>query len=205
MINISWKATGVFALKRGEASDLVVRAASLVLQAALMEWASGRGRVRSRLSDRFGSAAFATHGFTQRNDGYRRQQRKTMGQPRPYFSPRRASYAKLATALAKSNAMAALRALQVMSRTAHTLALVQRPGGYLISATDGKRATRVKITFPGARVLNKLGARGEVYRREFRDLSRGHDLNNILIRADELFTDQLKMQLARVTPRKITS
>jgi hypothetical protein len=204
MIDITWKGTGIFALKRGQAPDLVMRAASLVLQAALMEWASGRGKVRSRLADRFGSGAFSKYGFTQRNRGYQNQQRKAMGQPRPYFSPRRANYAKLATGIAKGNAIAALRALQDMSRNAHTATLVQRPGGYLISSSDGSRTTRVKITFPGARVLNKLGAKGEIYRQEFRDLNRGGDLNNILIRADELFTDQLKAQLTRVAPRRIT-
>lgn len=205
MIDITWNGTGLFAIKRGKAPDLVMRATSVVLQLALMEWASGKGQVRSKLADRFGPGAFAKYGFTPRNRGYQNQQRKAMGQPRPYFSPRRMNYAKLATGLATGNALAALRGLQEISRNAHTATLVQRPGGYLISGTNGSRTTRVKITFPGARILNRLGAKGDVYRKEFRDLNRGSDLAKILMRADDIFAEQLEKQLSRLPLRRITS
>lgn len=165
------------------------------LKRSLTNYATGRASVS--VKDRFKPSAFAVYGLKSRQGRYQERQRKLNGYVSPYRSPRRkASFDKLAMAVldvargqVNGNALAA--ALKsATSNKPHMADLVTRPGGYRISSTAGGRKIRTKIAWPGARVLNRLGNTGIVYRKQFPDLRLGgnRDANAILREAGRYYT-----------------
>ena len=66
--------------------------------------------------------------------------------------------------------------------------LITRTGGYAISVRGGT-TLKVKLTLPGARILNRGGAKNEIYRQQLLDFSLGggRDKSYIYARTAELF------------------
>lgn len=206
MINVTWKAKGVFAVRQGKAAPLLSQASSQSLQAAMVEWATGRGRTFATLADRMKPTAFSVYGFARRTVKYRKKQQRVLGQVRPYYSPRGIDLSGLIIAAARGNGNALLAAAARIQRSEHMANLVTRPGGFTLqSRTSGRRAT-VSIRYPGAKALNIGGAKSLKYRQEFTDwqMGGGRDANAVMARAQEIFSVEFKRGLDAIPTRRIS-
>lgn len=205
MIQIAWKATGVFAVRVGKAEPLIAQAGASAVRTSLFEWASGTGQTQTRLADRLAPSGFNVYGFTKRAQEYQWRQRKALGVVRPYFSPRDIDLSDFAIALARGKAFQVLRAAQRISRTEHMARLVVRPGGFTLATSRGARRVAVTIRYPGARILNRGGPQTEIYRQEFRDFSRGgrRDARAIINRTQVIFGTEFGRLLDRMPARRI--
>jgi hypothetical protein len=176
VIKLTMKFTGLFGrVKRGEGRAMANEAGRAAVTQAMTEWVTRRGD--PSLSARMAPGAFSTYGMTKRSEKYTKEQRRANGVIQPYASPRRPNVQKLALIIAraeKTNPQQLLRALRELHRlhTTPMRQLVVRPGGYRIMV-GGSNTVRARITLPGARILNKAGPKGEVYRRELLDFSKG--------------------------------
>lgn len=163
-------------VRKGDLGNEVKARTKSCLEDAVKEWVTGRQS--ASLSSRMKPGALGTYGFKRRSPEYVKQQIRSLGAETPYASPRgNLNFARLATELAKganANPLAIARAMQSLARNMRTpmRKLVVRPGGYLVRVTGGTKL-KVKITLPGARILNKGGSRNEAYRRELLDFSKG--------------------------------
>lgn len=205
MINVTWKAKGIFAVRQGKAAPLLSQASAVCLQASLNEWASGKGRTFTTLADRMKPTAFSVYGFTRRTVQYRKKQQRILGQVRPYYSPRGLDVSRLAIAAIRGNGNAFLAAFAAIQRSDHMANLVVKPGGYLLhTRTSGRRAT-VAIRFPGARALNVGGAKSAKYRQEFADwnMGGGRDAAAVMVRAREIFASEFAKNLNAIPDRRI--
>jgi hypothetical protein len=197
MFTVGWTAKGIYATAKVGDSAIVARAWLSAGKQALEEYVTGRGH--PALIDRFQASAFARYGFAGRTPKYQKAQMKWLGAVLPYVSPRRGSYGAVATALLKGNLSKAMHAFNRSQGGPRMRDLVRQPGiGYRITAS-GKRLLVLRLRLPGARALNQLGGRGEVYRQQFVDLSRGggRDIRWITWRAGQLYGRNLKAELAR--------
>jgi hypothetical protein len=196
VINISIRASGVFAARTAKAAPLINQASASSIRMAMHEWATGRGRTATELGDRFTATAFSAYGFTRRTPKYRKAQRRAFGSERPYRSPRTVNISAALAAGLRGNGQALIAAAARIMRAEHMERLVQRPGGFLIKTRTGSRRASVAIRFPGARALNIGGAKNAIYRKEFPDLSMGggRDARAIMDRAQEIFRTEFKKQ-----------
>ena len=175
--------------------------AGAALMQALAEYASGRLRGAS-IKDRFQAAAWGRYGFTPRTAEYRKRQHRISGTIQPYVSPRRADLARLALALAKTakgaSSEAAVNVVREVSRAMlpRMRDLVRKPGiGHRIIRSGGARRVILRLTWPGARMLNRGNdALCAVYRQEFADLRRGggRDWAAITARAQTIYIGALQ-------------
>lgn len=177
MINIKLTFGGLLGrVRKGDIGNEVKARTKSCLEEAVKDWVTGRQS--ASLSSRMKPGAIGTYGFKRRSPEYVKQQIRRLGAEIPYASPRYAlNFARLATELAKgarANPLALARAAQSLARNMRTpmRKLVVRPGGYLIRITGGT-AIKVKLTLPGARIMNKGGSRNEAYRRELLDFDKG--------------------------------
>lgn len=177
------------------ANELKARTKSC-LEDAVKEWVTGKQS--ASLSSRMKPGAFGVYGFKRRSPEYVKQQIRSLGAETPYASPRgNLNFARLALELSKgssANPLAIARAMQSLARNMRTpmRKLVTRPGGYLIRVT-GARKVSVKITLPGARILNRGGSRNEAYRNELLDFNKGggRDRAFIFARCNELMQSRV--------------
>lgn len=188
MISMKMSFSGLFGrLRKGDLANEVRTRTRSCLEDAVKDWVTGKQD--PSLSSRVGPAALATYGFKRRSPAYVKQQIRTLGREQPYASPRWTNYGRLADALLKGDPRAILRATQWLVRNSRTpmRKLITRPGGYAISVKGGN-TLKVKITLPGARILNRGGSRNEVYRKQLLDMSLGggRDRAFIYARCQEL-------------------
>jgi len=211
MFSIQTKASGLFSFVqkgKGTAQRVVAGNWAAALEVALTEYALGTLQ-GAKLADRFKPGAKAVYGFASRSAGYEAQQSKANGGATPYLSPRRrTSIGNLGFALARAaagQASAAEVIAQVKKLTdnirrnnRHMRDLVTTPGGFRITTKPGRK-TVTKITYPGARILNKGGQRSAIYRRQFPDLRMGggRDMIAILARAKKLYLTGLLADINR--------
>ena len=218
MFQIEQRNSGLIELVRrskGKLDALVSRHFAIALTAALTEYAMGSLRP-ANLGDRFKPGAMGVYGFFRRSPKYEKRQMKINGGVTPYFSPRsRANIAKVATSAAKFAATPGVAGAQQVIKDLAQLAeqakrkgqrmkaMVMRPGGFTIQ-TRGKRKIMTRITYPGARILNRAGPKSKVYRKEFSDLRMGNarDAKAILARAQEIYSRSFKAEIDR-TPLAI--
>lgn len=205
MLAFALTARGVFAARTGQAEPLLAQASAGCLRGSLNEWATGRGSTATKLADRLAPSAFQVYGFAKRSAKYMKAQRKALGAPRPYYSPRSLDISRLAVAALRGKANALVAAAKHLVRQEHMASLIVRPGGFtLVSTVNGKTA-RVVIKYPGARALNQGGAKNAIFRQELADWSKGggRDARAVLARAQELFDRDFAAQFARLGTRKI--
>lgn len=163
-------------VRKGDLGNEVKRRTKSCLEDAVRDWVTGRQS--ASLSSRMKPGAIGAYGFKRRSPKYVKQQIRSMGAETPYASPRGTlNFARLTTELLKggnANPLVIARAMKSLARNMRTpmRKLVVRPGGYLIRITGGTRI-KVKLTLPGARILNKGGSRNEAYRRELLDFTKG--------------------------------
>ncbi len=176
MIRLAMKFSGLYGrVQRGESREIANAAGRAAVQQAMTEWVTRPGD--PSLSSRMAPSAFAAYGMKKRSEAYTKDQRRANGVVQPYASPRRFNWARIAAIIAmgdKADPRQLLRAMQAIQRrnTTPMRKLVTRPGGYRIAIVGG-HTVRARLTLPGARVLNKGGAKNAVYRRELLDLSKG--------------------------------
>lgn len=176
MLKMSMKFTGLFGrVQRGEGRDVANAAGRAAVEQAVGEWVTRREA--PSLSARMAPSAFSTYGMSKRSEAYTKEQRRANHVIQPYASPRRPNYRRLAEIIArgsKADPRRLLRAVQELQRlhTTPMRQLVLRPGGHRIQVTGGN-TVRVRLTLPGARVLNKGGAKNQKYRDELLDMARG--------------------------------
>jgi hypothetical protein len=204
MLEVRRIETGVgrFMVRGTKKDGELPRLMSACLTQALREYAEGRLRP-ANLGDRFKPTAFARYNLTRRQGRYMQAQRRAMGAPTPYVSPNRRNFFRTAMALAKGNLAAAAAALArdlASKKGTHLRDDIRKPGsGYQIRAS-GTRSVRVRITYPAARILNRIrrGANAEAYRRELPDLTRGgmRDWHAIRARVQDLYHQAL-VQVSR--------
>lgn len=166
-------ASGVFAFarkprgKREREMALLVKA---IQHGILTDYASGG--MRPSLKDRLQPSGLAVYGLSPRSTKYRIRQIKTLGVIRPYFSPRRMNFARLALATTKGNAQQMIRATEALTRfKPHMADIIHKPGiGFNVRHMGG-RNVRSSITYPVARKLNS--DRNKKYRKELTNLTLG--------------------------------
>ncbi|HYF24666.1 MAG TPA: hypothetical protein VD931_02905 [Baekduia sp.] len=194
-MKIEWSASGYFqtALVPAARRDAMIASEIQGAQAqAVRSYLTGR--MSPNIFDRLKPGAFFTYDFTPRSEAYRKRQRRILGEERPYHSPRRRNFAKLATAIGQRNPMAIIRALdEINGRQAHMSEILRRPGAYSLKPAKGARIAQTAWTLPGAKILNRVK---DTYRRQFTDLSRGggRDARAIL----ELYADLVGPRVARL-------
>lgn len=176
MIKLTMKFGGLFGrVKRGEGRQLANEAGRAAVTQAMTEWVTRQGD--PSLSARMRPSAFATYGMTKRSEAYTKDQIRANGVAQPYASPRRFNWARIALIIAqgdRANPVQLLRAMQALQRknTTPMRKLVTRPGGYRVRIAGGN-IVRARVTLPGARALNKGGAKNALYRAELLDFSKG--------------------------------
>ena len=191
MIKLKITASGFMGrIKKGTAGDHVKKQAKNAVEEAVSEWVTRSAS--PGLGDRFETSAFATHQLTRRSPSYVKLQKWANGVAPPYRSPRKFTWARLALALSradKANPLEIIRATAQLKRayTTPMRQLVTRPGGYRVTAAINS-TIKATLTLPGARVLNKGGAKNAVYRKELLDLNKGggRDRSFIIARIHEL-------------------
>lgn len=195
MIKLTMKFNGLFGrLKKGDAATLVRQNSQKCLTQAVTEYVTGTQD--PSLSSRMKPSAMLVYGFKRRSAEYVKQQIRDGGGIRPYSSPRRTNYARLAGVLLKgdkASAMELLRATQALARAYRTpmRKLVTRPGGFRVSVAGSGNVMRCKLTLPGAAILNRGGAKNAIYRQQLLDLSlgAGRDRAFIFARVNQLMQD----------------
>jgi hypothetical protein len=172
--------------------------AGAALVQAASEYASGQ--MRPSVKDRFKPGAFSSHGFLPRDPSYAKRQVKVLGAATPYVSPRRADLARVAVRLAKvaqgPNTAATVAVLRELAKAMapRMRDLVTLPGiGHRVTRSGGRGRVSVRITWPGARALNRSGggAYAVAYRAQFADLQRGGAWRAIVGRAGVIYTATL--------------
>lgn len=190
MFQIRIKVRGLFgyakqtASKRRQGLAVIVKSAQVQ---AFTEYATGR--LRPSLRDRLMPAAFGVYGFKKREAKYQRRQIKVLGTIRPYYSPRRPNLLKVTQAIVSGKALAIVRATQdVAVRQAHMADILRRPGSGYNVVSRGKTSVKTRLTLPGAKILNKLGSTGAIYRAQLLDLTLGggRDAKAIMSRIDDI-------------------
>jgi hypothetical protein len=211
MIKLRLSFTGLYGrVKRGEGRTMAVAAGRAAVEQATTEWITRTGA--ESLSARMQPTAFATHGMSKRSEAYMKDQRRANGVAQPYASPRRLNWSRIAQIIArgdKADPQQLLRALAAIQRASTTpmRRLVVRPGGYRVRIT-GSTTVRATISLPGARALNRGGAKNEKYRRELLDLERGagRDRAWIYRRAHQLMFRNFSQRPGANTPlRRLAS
>ncbi len=195
MIALKMKFGGLFGrMKRGDAANLVRSTARACLHQAVEEYVTGTQE--PSLSKRMVPGAIMSYGFKRRDPEYVKQQKRDGGGERPYSSPRKTNYARLAMIISRPDRVSPLqllRATEALARAYRTpmKKLVTRPGGYRILVAGAGNVLRIKLTLPGARILNRGGSRNEAYRNQLLDLSlgAGRDRAFIFARTHELMRD----------------
>lgn len=195
MIAFKMKVNGLFArLKKGDAGDIVRNNARGCLKQAVEEYVTGTQT--PSLSKRMVPGAIMAYGFKRRSPEYVKQQIRDGGGERPYASPRKTNYARLALIISQPHRFSPqqlLKATEALARAYRTpmRRLVTRSGGYNIQVAGAARVLRIKLTLPGARILNRGGSRNEAYRNQLLDLSlgAGRDRAFIYARTHQLMQD----------------
>ena len=196
-MNLSGLLAGV---KRPDLQQHVVTTATVCLMQATQEWIT---RASSpSLKDRFGPGAFALNRFSRRSPAYEKRQRKKFGTAQPFRSPRSDNFAALATRLIKGDILGATKALQRIYTDPMYRVIFQRGRGWNIRPRPTSTQAGISISWPGARNLNRGGAKNRHYAQEFRDLNRGGAWKWILMRTGELLDQKLWGPLGN-TPRRI--
>lgn len=133
-----------------------------------------RGRLKPvSVADRFKPEAFATHGYTHRSWPYQRRQIKVHGIATPFRSPRRLSILRVLEAAARPSTGAFIAAARDLANQTQMPMRnrVTIPGvGHRVTVR-GKRRLVVRISWPGANILNR--EKNPRHREEWRDLQRG--------------------------------
>lgn len=209
MIQIEGDIQGAFAWMQRNRGALtqaeVARIALLAQSQAFAEWATRSGDRSLRV--RFDPKAFGLLGLRRRSPGYERRHLKAYGKVIPYFSPRRRSYLGAAMALTapRINPVALLRALAPKGKHARDLTLV--PGsGWNLHPLARSRTVVTRFTVRGMRILNRGGARLEIYRRQFLAFGAGGrgDGQWIANRANELAMEHLRAAFAATGKERLT-
>lgn len=176
---------GIFRWAAGtKGRDDLAGAATQAWVQALSEFASGKLPAASP-KQRFDPSAFGRFGYRSRTEGYQDRQLRAQGEIRPFYSPRRLNFAKVAEALLRPSSGSAVAALNDLARqsTPRLADVITTPGiGWIVRAS-GKNRITVRLIHPAARVLN----RRPTYAREFADLKRGGQLRAIKARAQQIF------------------
>jgi hypothetical protein len=184
----TWDASGQWAWL--DQNPGAVRAARLKTIArashkqALEEWCTRTGR--ESLQFRGSNAAFAALELSTRvSRRYRLWQYKVFGNVMPYRSPR----------------------AKAKDEPEHMMNLLRHRGaGYNISAMNSTETVQTRLTLPGTRILNRIKAPyGARYRREFLALDGAgqEDLAWVAKRANELFLEGFKAEIAKARKRKL--
>lgn len=179
----------------------VINVATVCLMRATEEWIT-RGSSPS-LRDRFGPGAFILNRFSRRNPRYTKTQIRAFGSAQPYASPRMTNFYAVAQKLIKGDILAATRSLQRALTDPMRKVIFIRGRGWNIRPKPGRTTAGVNITWPGARNLNKGGAKNKKYMDEFQDLNRGGAGPWIIQRAGELMDAELWGPLDRTPKRRV--
>lgn len=175
MIKMTLSASGIFAFARKPRGQRERDMADMVKQiqySILSNYASGH--MTPSLKDRLLPSGFAVYGLSDRSARYRQRQLRALGVLRPYYSPRRLNFTRLALAATKGNTLAIIKAAnQLASFKPHMADLIHKPGiGFNVRQIGGRNVQSV-LRYPGARILNKGGSRNEAYRKELTNLNLG--------------------------------
>jgi hypothetical protein len=182
MIKMAISFTGMMGrIKKGTAGDWVKAQVRTIVEDATREWITRKGS--PSLAARTEPSAFSVYGMKHRSKEYEKEQVRANGSAQPYASPRRYNYARLAGAITKGNAIEFLRASRELSRlmTTPMRKAITRTGGYALRVSGGAGKIKTSISLPGARVLNRGGAKNAIYRRELLDMSKGGRRDQIWI------------------------
>lgn len=187
--------SGLFAAAmQGNLEDWIERQARSCLVDSVEEWIVGRQS--PSLRDRFGPNAYSRYGFTRRTPKYEKAQKRVLGAAQPYASPRGLNFQRAALAIAKGagDPRAIVRAARDLIHQFGTPMRVRifQPGGHTVRAV-GSRLIRVRLTLPGARNLNRGGAKSAVYQKELLDMSLAarRDERWIFLRCDQLMRERV--------------
>jgi hypothetical protein len=186
-------------VKRPDLQQHVVATATLCLMQATQEWITRS--TSPSLKDRFGPGAHMLNSFTRRSPDYEKQQRRKLGSAQPYRSPRGDNFAALAQRLMKGDILGATKALQRIHVTPMYRVIFQRGRGWNIRPRPTSTSAGVSVSWPGARNLNRGGAKNHIYAQEFRDLNRGGAGRWILMRTAELLDQKLWKPMGKTTKR----
>jgi hypothetical protein len=196
MFRIAISVRGMLAAAMKTTDDEIASRAQSCLVDALREWVTRRASPGMR--DRFGPGAYASRGFTHRNEHYERRQAKYLpGGIQPYAKPKKTNYLRLALAVSKVNPKRILRELQdlVESTPMRQAVFVEGSGFNVASNAGSARSGNVngKLTLPGANKMNRGGNKGAIFRRELLDLSLGGGVDRVWImnRTEELFRERV--------------
>lgn len=213
MLQIRLTAKGVFAFAKRPKSTRDRQFISVVKhfqKEALSDYATGK--MRPNLRGRGDASAFGIYGFKPRSNKYQKQQRRVLGVVRPYYSPRRANFAALATevtraASGRGNAIRLLRAVQGLYNNSrpHMIDLITRPIiGHTIHQT-GRMNLRTSLRLPGARILNRGGAKNEVYKNQLLNLNMGggRDKRAIIARFQNKVRDWMPLFFKSQVPARL--
>jgi hypothetical protein len=176
MIKMALKVTGLFGrLRKGDLANEIRTKTKGCLEDAVKDYVTGTQD--PSLSSRMKPGAINVYGFKRRSPEYVKQQIRRNGSDAPYNSPRYTDLTRLAQIISRGDRISALqllRASEALARAHRTpmRKLVTRPGGYRI-AISGANTLKVKLTLPGAKILNRGGGRNEAYRRQLLDLTMG--------------------------------
>lgn len=176
MFKFLWTVKGLFAAAQQPKQTVAEQVTSIVKGvqvSVLTDYALGK--MTPSLRDRLKPSAFAIYKFTRRTKKYEKQQIRALGTIRPYYSPRKLNFLKVAKAITdrNMNPMKLLRAVGSLNKGPHMADLLKMPGVGFAVKSSGKRKVVTRLTLPGARILNKLGGRGKIYREELLDMSLG--------------------------------
>lgn len=200
MIQLRVTFGGLFGrVKRGGTADWVKAESREALKDATQEWVTGRQS--PSLRDRFGPGAYNRYGFTRRVPEYEKAQKRVLGAAQPYASPRGLNFMRAALAISSGQGDP-----RKVARIAYRLAMdarklysgppmrtaVFRAGGHTIRVTGGTTVL-VRLTLPGARNLNRGGAKNQIYKDQLLDLDRGggRDRRWIYQRLQELMQERV--------------
>jgi len=208
MINIRLSVAGIFAgVKKPGRDERITQAVAMCARQALYEWVTRRQS--PGLLDRFSPSAFARLGLTHRSKSYEARQTKYLGAATPYVSPRNVDFKRLALAILSGKAETIARAAQ-KTFTPHMRDLVTRPGVGFNLTTSGKTTVRTRLTFPGARILNRGGkdpGQMALYRKQFADLDLGGGVDRkwIMARFAALLHEFLWQPITNAPRQQVTA
>lgn len=146
------------------------------------------------LRARFEPQGFGLNGYADRSADYRRSQIRADGVVRPFVSPRR-NMVRMSALVALANSsraggpgmfLAAASAAAQLAKAGrpHMRDVVRKPGGYRIEIIRQGGRAGARMSFPGARILNRIRP-GFPYAEEFSRLS-AWEARGVLIRARQI-------------------